>query len=216
MIERSGAGIPARDSGTGTKRRVWMAAGLLLCLTAAAACSEPAEQGEARPFVPGGGSSSADLAEVTWDTPEGWVSEQPASSFRKAQYRLPRAEGDPEDGELAVFFFPGQGGTVEANVQRWIGQFNSPDGGSAADSAQTSQRQVKGKTVTLVDVSGTYTASGMGPVAPAGPPRPDYRMLAAIIDTPSGPWFFKPTGPKRTIEKWEASFDGFVGTLEVK
>ncbi len=182
-----------------------------------AGCSGgPSEQGETRPFAPQGSAPSSGLAQVTYSAPSGWVKEQPASNFRQDQFRLPRAEGDPDDAEMAVFYFgPGQGGTVEANIQRWIGQFSEPGGGSVQDDAQTSQRTVNGQTVTILDVRGTYQASGMGPMTPPGEPRPDYRLLAAIIETSSGPWFFKLTGPQNTVSKWEESFDQFVGTLKV-
>lgn len=179
------------------------------------ACGNSGDQGETRPFVPGAGGS--DLASVTYSVPDGWVKEAPASRMRKDQFRLPRAEGDPEDAELVVFYFgPGQGGSVEANFERWIGQFSTAEGGSAKENATTTQREVNGRTVSILDVSGTYTAGGMGPMAPPGQPKPDYRALAAIIDTPSGPWFFKLTGPQRTVEKWEESFYQFVDSLQVR
>ncbi len=187
---------------------------LAFLLLVAAGCSS-SEQGETRPFVPSSGSS--DLATVNYSVPDGWVKEAPTSSFRKDQFRLPRAEGDPEDAEMTIFYFgPGQGGSVEANIERWIGQFSRPDGSSARDDAQTTQRDVNGRSVTVLDVSGTYTAGGMGPMSPPGEPKPDYRALFAIIETPSGPWFFRLTGPQRTVGKWEESFDRFVDSLKVQ
>ena len=135
--------------------------------------------------------------------------------MRKGQYRLPRAEGDAEDAEMAVFHFPGQGGSIQANVDRWISQFSRPDGSPASGTAQVVERQVSGLAVTIVDVSGTYNAS-MGPMIAAASSRPDYRMLAAIVDTEMGPWFFKLTGPRRTVALWEGSFEQFVNSLKVK
>jgi len=41
--------------------------------------------------------------------------------MRKATYRVPAKDG--EDAEMAVFYFKGEGGSTEANIQRWIGQF---------------------------------------------------------------------------------------------
>ena len=55
--------------------------------------------------------------------PEGWVEEKPSSSMRVAQYRLPGSESLGGDAELAVF--SAIGGTVDQNVQRWLGQFES-------------------------------------------------------------------------------------------
>jgi hypothetical protein len=54
---------------------------------------------------------------VVWDVPEGWTAVPPASSMRKAQYRVPGPGGD---GECIVFFFGvGQGGDPMANAVRW-------------------------------------------------------------------------------------------------
>ncbi len=143
--------------------------------------------------------------------PSEWMEQTPTSSMRKAQYALPKAEGDPEDGELAVFYFGlGQGGSVEANIDRWIGQISQPDGSSSKDKAKTSKKEVSGMTVTLVDVSGTYAAGMMS----AAPPRPGYRMLAAVVETAEGPFFFKLTGPEKTIQKWAQSFDQFIDGLK--
>ncbi|MFN8005532.1 MAG: hypothetical protein U0V70_00600 [Terriglobia bacterium] len=143
--------------------------------------------------------------------PDGWVEQTPTSSMRKAQFSLPKSEGDPEDAELVAFYFgQGQGGSVEANIDRWIGQISQSDGSSSKDKAKTSTRTVSGMKVTLVDVSGTYTNTMMGNPAP----RPGYRMLAAVIETGEGPWFFKLVGPEKTVAKWAGSFDQFINSLK--
>ena len=52
--------------------------------------------------------------------------------MRAASYTIPPAAGDSEGGECVVYYFgSGQGGGVEANIKRWIGQFTAPDGGPA-------------------------------------------------------------------------------------
>jgi len=143
--------------------------------------------------------------------PAEWIEQTPSSSMRKAQYSLPKVSGDGEDGELAVFYFGlGQGGSVEANIDRWIGQISQPDGSSSKDKAKTSKKQIGGMSVTLVDVSGTYSAGMMS----SAPPRPGYRMLAAVAETTEGPWFFKLTGPEQTITKWSGSFNEFIGSFK--
>jgi hypothetical protein len=38
-------------------------------------------------------------------------------------------------------------------------------------------------------------------------------MLAAVAETTEGPWFFKLTGPKKTIANWSRSFDQFIGSF---
>jgi hypothetical protein len=132
--------------------------------------------------------------------------------MRRAQYRLARAEGDPEDAEMVVFHFQGQGGSVQANIDRWIGQFTKPGGSPAGESAKVSRKEVRGVQLSIVDVSGTYSGAG-GPMMRGGPSKPDFRMLAAVAEAPGGPWFFKLTGPARTVAKWESSFHLFLDSL---
>ena len=98
-------------------------------------CSEgsPAETDSAPGPAVSAGPAQASAAGLRFEAPSTWISETPSSSMRLAQYRLPGLEGDPEDAELAVFYFGGQGGSVQANVDRWIGQFSNPDGSPVTD-----------------------------------------------------------------------------------
>lgn len=148
-----------------------------------------------------------------FSAPEEWIEETPSSSMRQAQYRLPRAENDLEDGELVVFHFPGQGGSVQANISRWVKQFSRDDGTPAGDSAKITSQDANGITLTLVEVAGTYRPSS-GPMMQSGSPKPGYLMLAVIAETTSGPWFFKLTGPQGTIEKWRKDFLIFLNTIQ--
>jgi hypothetical protein len=151
---------------------------------------------------------------LAWEAPEGWRSVPPASSMRKAEWALPKVEGDSEDATLVVFQFgPNGGGTVQANLDRWYGMFEQPDGRNTAEVARVENRTVADLRVTITDVSGTYHG-GMPGGAPA-PPSQNFRMLAAIAETPAGPSFFKLIGPKNTVEHWHASFDTFVGTFHM-
>ena len=152
---------------------------------------------------------------LLFSAPDGWIEETPASSMRKAQYRLPRVDGDPEDGELVVFHFPGQGGSIEANIKRWMGQFSPDETGGGPSKAELTPRTANGVRLMLVDVSGTYRPSS-GPMMRPGDPKKGYRMLAAIAQSPSGPWFFKLTGPRKTIDKWRQDFLAFLDTIRLR
>ena len=175
---------------------------------------------EAPPASPQPVSAAADVSgsvveksfgPIKAKVPTEWTEQTPSSSMRKAQYALPKVSGDGEDGELAVFYFgPGQGGSVEANIDRWIGQISQPDGSSSQDKAKTNKKEIGGMAITLVDVSGTYSAGMMS----NAPPRQAYRMLAAVAETADGPWFFKLTGPEKTIAKWSSGFDQFIASFK--
>ncbi len=162
---------------------------------------------------PGEGTPQ-NLGAISVRVPPGWVVESPSSSMRKAQYRLPQQGGDHEDASLVVFYFgAGQGGSIEANLERWFGQFKQPDGSASREKARVERKTVSGMEVTVADVSGTYASSAMGPRMPAGDPKPNHRMLAGIVETPRGSYFFKLTGPEQTVAHWKGSFDRFVESV---
>jgi hypothetical protein len=150
---------------------------------------------------------------LRYATPKTWQRVPAVSDMRAAQFRLPRAPGDTDDGEVVLFFFgPGQGGGVQGNLDRWYAQFEQPDGRPSREAAVVVPRTVNGLTVTTVDLSGTYTAR-MGP-AQAPPSRAGWRMLAAVVEGPGGPWFWKAVGPSRTVAAAKLGFDALVGSLE--
>ncbi|MFZ0451268.1 MAG: hypothetical protein WAL98_18690 [Desulfatiglandaceae bacterium] len=184
----------------------------LLSLLALGACSKnQMPQGEEVPVASSSNelnSASAGSGTLSLTAPAGWISEQPSSSMRQSQYRLPGQDG-AADAEVAVF--TGIGGSAQANVERWVHQFTKSDGSPIGDSAQIKTEQVGNYKVTMVDVSGTYTAA-MGPMMGGGSAEthPDYRMLAAVIETGQGAWFVKMTGPAPTVAHWKDSFDQFI------
>lgn len=135
-------------------------------------------------------------------------------AMRKAMLRLPAAAGAPDDAELVVYFFgAGQGGTVEANLTRWCGQFEVAGGGNPRDAAKVASRTVNGLRVTTVDLAGTYVAAVM-PGAAEKHQKPGYRMLAAIVETAVGPFFLKCVGPDATLAAESAAFDALVGSVQ--
>ena len=149
---------------------------------------------------------------LQFTAPPGWISENPSSSIRQAQYRLPRFGGDSEDAELAVFYFKGVGGAVQANIDRWIGQFVKADGSPAADVAKTTHKIVHGILLTIVDISGTYSGT-VGSTQQGGSPKSNFRMLAAVAEAANGPWFIKLTGPAKTVSHWESSVESFLESI---
>ena len=165
----------------------------------------PASTTPASPLEQASGRQA--LGPLSAVAPKGWVAQQPSSSMRVAQYGLPGPAGE---ATLGIFFFgPGQGGSVEANIERWFGQFTQEDGQPAQGRRWT--RQVGDIEITGVDVSGTFSAGmGMGDTTP----QAGYRMLGAIAVHRLGTVFFKMTGPAQTVEQWVASFDEFIGSLQ--
>lgn len=160
-----------------------------------------------------GDTSRKEDAGLRYSVPTAWQRVPAPSDMRAAQYRIPRSGADTEDGELVLFFFgKGQGGGVEQNLERWYGQFTQPDGRPTKETAVISTRKVGGLDVTEVDLSGTYKPAAMG--GGSGAEKQNYRMLAAVVQGEGGPWFFRATGPKTTIQNAHADFAEMLGTLE--
>jgi len=150
---------------------------------------------------------------LTWTAPPEWQA-QGERPMRAATYSIPAARGDLEPAELAVFYFgESSGGGVDANVKRWVDQFQKADGTSAAKDAKVKKETIAGLPATAVDVKGTYTGgSMMGPSTP----KPGYRLLGAIVEGPGGNVFFKLTGPEKTVSSAEKSFRKLLDGLKKK
>ncbi len=149
---------------------------------------------------------------IKWNAPAAWKA-QAQRPMRAATYTVPKASGDSEDGECAVFYFgPGQGGGVDANIKRWIGQFDAPAGGPADKLAKTTKATVGGFPVTRIDLTGTYKTSA-GPMMQSTGSKPGYRLLGAIVEGPEGAVFFKFTGPAKTVAANQAAFETLIKSV---
>jgi hypothetical protein len=152
-------------------------------------------------------------AGIRWTAPASWKAEA-ARPMRAATYSIPLASGDQGIAECVVNYFgPGQGGGVDANIERWKGQVHGPDGKPAP--AKIDKRTVRGVAVTIIDASGTYTGMG-GPMAASTKPAPGYRLLGAIVEGPGGNVFFKLTGPAKTIAAQQKNFEQLLLSIQLE
>jgi hypothetical protein len=143
---------------------------------------------------------------IDFDLPAGWQAQPPSSSMRIAQAVIPGPAGP---GDLAVFYFGlGGGGTVDANIERWIGQMESPD------RPEPETFEANGYRVTWIDVRGTLKPSSMG-MGPATA-QPDSRLLGAVVEGPGGPWFFKATGADATLAPQRDAFITMLKSVRAK
>ncbi len=177
--------------------------GCLLTLSFATAYAE-AQENPATMILAGG--------KLQLKAPASWIRKKPQTMIVEHEFAIPAAEGDKADGRLTVM---AAGGGIEANIERWYGQFTQPDGGSTRERAKVKKIKVAGEEVHLVDISGTFRDQ-RGPAAPAVE-QPKYRMLAAIIATKgSGNYFIKFYGPERTVAGQEKAFLTMIEGLERK
>jgi hypothetical protein len=160
---------------------------------------------------PQAGSGVGDQA-ITWQAPEDWVEEPPSTSMRRAQWRIPGDEDQP-DAECAVFYFgPGQGGDALSNAHRWASQFTLEDGRAGTEGALVYEQSTNGLPVTIVEVAGTYNP-GMPFAARATESRPDHLLLGAIVEGPDANWFLKCTGPAPTLLPRKPGFEMLLSSL---
>jgi hypothetical protein len=111
---------------------------------------------------------------------------------------------------LAVFYFgAGGGGGVDANLERWVGQMELATG-----STPERGNFIAGNyRVTWVLASGTLKGGTMG--GPADP-TPNAALLGAVVEGDQGPWFFKLTGPSKTLSEQREAFMGMLRSVRPK
>lgn len=151
---------------------------------------------------------------LNFTAPAGWTKKTPANRIVEVEFATPAAKGDETPGRLTAM---GASGSIEDNVNRWIGQFVG-EGGAAAKPKQD-KLTVSGCDIVVVDLAGTYKdTAGGGPFAGGKTTlRENYRMLGAIVTTKdAGNYFLKLYGPKETIGEAEKGFQEMLKSLKVK
>ena len=142
---------------------------------------------------------------IRWTAPARWQSAG-QKPMRAATYTIPGAAG-ADAGECAVFYFgAGQGGGVDENLQRWVGQFEG------ASAPKKSEKTINGLKVHLIAVSGTYL-SPSGPMMQSQAKKPGWSLSGAIVEAPEGNVFFKCVGPTGTIQKAQPEIDELLKSI---
>lgn len=141
-------------------------------------------------------------AEEAAELKVGGLTFKPAAPWKLSSEKRPMSQGSfvlpAEDGraELTAVFYhfgAGQGGSLEANIQRWQGMF------AAEPPIKTEQGELpfgdkKAKTVTI---HGTYKGSAF---SPEKEPREGWTLLAVIVPNPEqGDIFIRLVGPEKDV-----------------
>ena len=122
--------------------------------------------------------------------------------FRTLQYSVPGAGDSTKQAELIVsVFVDGDGGPLDANIERWRNQFRA---GDRPPEAKRSAKTVGPLKVELIELAGDYLTMG----APA--PKRDFLQLAAIVQAEGRNVFFRLVGPTETVEANRADFEKLV------
>lgn len=141
--------------------------------------------------------------------PEVWEKQPPSNNLRLGQFKITPVK-DEGESEIYIASFPGGGGGVDANVSRWISQFNAE-----GRKVKVTQGKAPQGDYVLADISGTYKQSIGPPVRMQTKEVPDSRMLGAIIHVEDEVYFVKFTGGKETVASQEKAFrKSFGGSAE--
>jgi hypothetical protein len=154
--------------------------------------------------VVAGNDGKLDVDSVHWTVPKSWVRKQP-NAVLKAEYAIPHAEGDTEDGRVTVSQV---GNTIESNLARWKKQFrNKP--------SKQNQESIGPAKVTVLELAGTFDDPGNMMSAPVT--RPGYRMIGAAVEVPNEqlPFYIKCYGPEKTIAAHADEIKGFIRSMKV-
>ena len=147
---------------------------------------------------------------LEWSAPASWKP-GPEKPMRAATYLISPVSGESDNAECAVFL--NIGGGVQANLDRWIGQFSQPDGSPSTSKAKQRKETINGFQVSFVELNGTYNAGGMGMGGPSTP-KNGYRLLGAIVESPGGEVFFKLTGPEKTVLSATKDFQSLLKSIK--
>ena len=151
-----------------------------------------------------------DVGGLTFQAPEGWEYRHPASAMRRAELGVRAEDGT---AGLVVYFFGNRGaGSAQANIDRWVGQFKNPDGSGLAH-VKPIKRKIAGLEVLQVEVAGTYVG-GMGSGTP-GEGQPGQRMIATIVKTPRGPFYFKFLGADAVVQSQRRALGSLLTSMKL-
>lgn len=151
------------------------------------------------------GAGGTGVGELAWKAPARWQSAPNPSSMRLATYKIPRAPGDAADAELSVTRV---GGSIEDNAERWVRQFDA----AGQQTAKITTRTFGAVQVRMVEVQGTYSG-GMGMGGQGQGPQAGWALLGAIVPTSDSPYFFKMTGPSKSVLAARAELDALLSSL---
>jgi hypothetical protein len=166
-------------------------------------------------FVAGIGlAADVEIAGMKSKTPAGWKEEPTTSDMRLAQFKLPKADGDPEDAQVIVYYFRGGSGTADQNLQRQRAKFKPAEG---KDKVEEKLDKVKVGSVEAPyqDLTGSFLQKKR-PFDPSdkGVERANYRQLYVVVITDKGDYYPTMIGPAKTVEKHKKEFEDWLKSFK--
>ena len=151
---------------------------------------------------------------LTLQVPAKWQRKQPKVRIIEHEFAIKAVDGDSEDVRVTVM---GAGGSVSANVSRWMSQFRQAGGAAVtSDQIKHEEKKIGGATVHVVDVSGTYLHRAAPFAGGRTTEKKGFRMLGAIIVTEkSGQYFIKAIGPAKTVAAGKKDLEKMLDGLKL-
>ncbi len=141
-----------------------------------------------------------DSLPLTFETPAGWVQVRSATPWiwlpptgeGKMEYVVPGKKDRAKIAALSVFKVRALPKGVKQDLDRWSTMIPGVKAKSEAFEGKH-----KG---TLTELAGPFTChrGSDGPVA--------FRILAAELDAPEGPWYCRLAGPAEVVDEWQEEF----------
>ncbi len=150
---------------------------------------------------------------LKYTAPSPWVKEKVIGFKRRTFIQIPAAENHAPM-KLGVYYYPDPATDIRPHLDRWFNQFLQPDQSQSKQQAVLNQLVVNELKVTTAYLTGTYLET-ISPPAFGGKveKKVNYALLAAVVETEVGHWFFKAVGPQATIDYWRPTFEQFVTTF---
>lgn len=157
--------------------------------------------------------AAAKPTEVTLDglkstAPAAWKSEKPANLLRAYQFKVPRAVGDKEDGD--VYVLTTVHGSPAENISRLKALFVLPTSMPKEKAVREWDIKNSKATLTCLDIQGTYYVKDKPIDAAVKEVRPDYRMIAAVWVSKDASYSIRMVGPKKTVEAHAKEFENWL------
>lgn len=174
-----------------------------LIVTSVAFADDKPKKDEAKPAIKTREIKAGDLKVAV---PESWKKRQPKSNMRVAEYEVPAGKEDKDPGEFVIFYFGGgQGGKLEDNINRWVGQVDAKGREVKLRSGKCELGEY-----TMVDITGSFNKSVGPPIQQKTQRLSGWRVINVYLECEGGPYFFKIDGPAKTVE---AELDGLRATF---
>lgn len=151
---------------------------------------------------------------LKFTAPQDWEQIKPRNNIIEVELAVTaeddKASSAADDEPSARLTIMSAGGSVDANLTRWRGQFQKSKKKPEIDKAKVGEMPL-----TMFDVSGTYLDSPRGPFGPKEE-KPGYRMIAGILETKAlGNYFFKLVGPAEVVEPNAEAFRAMLQSVEL-